>query len=214
VQRSHADNRLAPKPDERILLFDLGGVVVESAGLAVLQQRLPHLTPAQVQARWLASPAVGRFERGAISPDEFALEFLAEWPLQLEPAAFLRDFASWVRGFLPGAARLLAHLRRRHTVACLSNTNAVHWAGLDDVRKAFDMCIVSHLIGRMKPERAAYEHALRRLGAEPQQVCFFDDLAHNVAAARELGLQAIQVRGVAETEAALRGLGIAPREGV
>jgi putative hydrolase of the HAD superfamily len=204
----------APKIDGRILLFDLGGVVVESAGLAVLHERLPQLQPAQIQARWLASAAVGRFERGVISPDEFARAFLAEWPLQLEPTAFLREFASWVRGFLPGAARLLAHLRRRHTVACLSNTNAVHWAVLDEVRDAFDVCIVSHLIGHMKPERAAYAHALQRLGAEPQRVCFFDDLAPNVAAARELGLQAHQVRGVAQTEAALRGLGIAPREDV
>lgn len=205
---------MAPKPDSRILLFDLGGVVVESAGLAVLHERLPQLEPAQIQARWLASEAVGRFERGLITPDEFARAFLAEWPLQVEPIAFLHEFASWVRGFLPGAARLLAHLRRRHTVACLSNTNAVHWAALDDVRDAFDVCVVSHLIGHMKPERAAYEQALRRLGAEPQRVCFFDDLAHNVAAARELGLQAHQVRGVGETEAALRGLGIETPEDV
>jgi putative hydrolase of the HAD superfamily len=200
---------VAPKPDPRILLFDLGGVVVESAGLAVLHERLPQLEPAQIQARWLASEAVNRFERGLITPDEFARAFLAEWPLQVEPTAFLREFASWVRGFLPGAARLLAHLRLRHTVACLSNTNAVHWAVLDDVRDAFDVCIVSHLIGHMKPERAAYDQALRRRGAAPPRGCFLDDLAHNVAAARELGLQAHQVRGVAQTEAALRGLGIA-----
>ena len=204
----------ASKPDARVLLFDLGGVVVESVGLSVLHQRLPQLGPAQIQARWLASESVGRFERGLISPSEFARAFLAEWPLELEPADFLREFASWVRGFLPGAARLLAYLRRRHTVACLSNTNEVHWAVLDDVRAAFDVSIVSHQIGHMKPDRAAYEHALQRLGAEPRLVYFFDDLAHNVAAARELGLQAVQVRGVAETEAALRDLGITPCQDV
>lgn len=202
------------KQDDRILLFDLGGVVVESAGLAVLHERLPAMAPAQIQARWLGSEAVGRFERGAISPDEFAQAFLAEWPLQLQPAAFLREFASWVRGFLPGAARLLAHLRQRHTVACLSNTNAVHWGVLGEVRDAFDVCIVSHLIGHMKPDRAAYELALQRLGAEPQRVCFFDDLAANVEAAHALGLQAVQVRGVGEAAAALRALGIATPGGL
>lgn len=202
------------RPDHRVLLFDLGGVVVESAGLAVLHERLPQLTPVQIQARWLASEAVGRFERGTITPDEFARAFLAEWPLPLEPAAFLREFATWVRGFLPGAARLLSQLRMRHTVACLSNTNAVHWGVLDDVRKAFDVCIASHLIGHMKPDRAAYEQALQRLGAEPPHVCFFDDLAVNVEAARALGLQAVQVRGVVEVVAALRGLGVDVPPGV
>ena len=194
--------------DDRILLFDLGGVVVESAGLAVLQEWLPQMPPAQIQARWLGSDAVGRFERGVISPDEFARAFLAEWPLTMAPQAFLREFESWVRGFLPGAAPLLAHLRQRHTVACLSNTNAVHWGVLDEVRDAFDVCIVSHLIGHMKPDRAAYEQALQCLGAEAQQVCFFDDLSVNVQAARDLGFSACQVRGVAELVAALRGLGI------
>lgn len=203
-----------PASDDRILLFDLGGVVVESAGLAVLHEWLPQMSPAQIQTRWLGSDAVGRFERGATSPDDFAKAFLAEWPLPLTPEAFLREFASWVRGFLPGAAPLLAHLRQRHTVACLSNTNAVHWGVLGEVREAFDVCVVSHLIGHMKPDRAAYEQALQRLGAAPQQVCFFDDLPANVTAARELGLRACQVRGVAEVAAALRGLGIDLPRGV
>lgn len=94
----------ALKQEDRILLFDQGGVVVESAGLAVLHERLPTMAPAQIQARWLGSEPVGRFDRGPISPDDFARAFLAEGPLRLEPAAFLREFASWVRGFRPGAA--------------------------------------------------------------------------------------------------------------
>jgi putative hydrolase of the HAD superfamily len=194
--------------DGYVLLFDLGNVVVESAGLATLERLLPQLGREEILSRWLRSSAVSGFESGVISQEAFARAFLAEWPLALEPAQFLDEFSSWVRGFLPGARELLAGLRGRHRIACLSNTNAAHWARLEGIEEVFDVCIASHLTGHLKPEREAYEDALRRLGAEPGQVCFFDDLPGNVAAARAVGIQAFQVQGVAETASALRGLGI------
>jgi glucose-1-phosphatase len=194
--------------DRRVLLFDLGGVLVAASGLAALQQWQPALAADEISARWHASQAVGLFERGQLEPGEFARRFVDEWQLPLAPAEFLLAFTQWVRGFYPGAQALLQRLRTRHTVACLSNTNAAHWAVLGDVRDAFDLCIASHLIGHMKPDRAAFDHALRALATAPEDVCFFDDLLPNVQAARALGIQAFHVRGVAEIEAALRHIGI------
>lgn len=200
-------------PAPAVLLFDLGNVVVESAGLATLERLLPQLGREEILSRWLRSGAVSGFESGALSQEAFARAFLAEWPLPMAPAQFLDEFTSWVRGFLPGARELLAGLRSRHRIACLSNTNALHWARLDGIEDVFDVCIASHLTGFLKPDREAYEDALARLGAEPEQVCFFDDLPGNVAAAREVGMQAFQVRGVAETASTLRALGIAAGRG-
>lgn len=194
--------------DDRVLVFDLGGVLVESNGLTALKRLLPRLQEADILARWLGSAAVGRFERGAITATEFADCFVAEWQLELEPAAFLAEFSTWVTGFYPGAQALLEQLRARHTVACLSNTNAAHWARLGEVRDAFDVGFASHLMGCMKPDRAAYEHVLQRLGVAAGQVYFFDDLPSNVAAGRELGIHAFQVRGLAQTQRALHDLGL------
>ncbi|MGH8250177.1 MAG: HAD family hydrolase [Steroidobacteraceae bacterium] len=195
--------------DGRVLLFDLGGVLVESVGQAALKRLLPHLAETEILARWLDSSAVGQFERGAVSANEFAHLFLAEWQLHLEPSQFLSEFSSWVKGFFPGASRLLSHLRARHVVGCLSNTNAVHWIQLDDVRAAFDVCIASHLTGHMKPDRAAFEHALQSLGIEAGRVYYFDDLLSNVVAARGLGINAFHVRGLDETENTLQRLDFA-----
>ena len=101
-------------------------------------------------------------------------------------------------------------LRAKYRVGCLSNTNAVHWAELTDVQRLFDFCFASHLTGHMKPDYAAYEHALLELDAAPQSVYFFDDLAPNVAAARSLGMNAFQVNGAAEAKAAARAAGLLP----
>jgi glucose-1-phosphatase len=195
--------------DDRVLLFDLGGVLVDASGHMALAQLVPQPEDlAATVARWLESKAVGLFERGRIAPGEFAEMFVAEWGLALEPPEFLSAFAGWVRGFYPGAKALVGQLRARYTVACLSNTNAAHWARLAEVREAFDVCLPSHMTGHMKPDREAYEHALQRLGVAPASVLFFDDLMPNVDAARSLGIHAFHVRGLRETENALRSVGV------
>ena len=81
----------------------------------------------EFKSRWLTSSTVRSFELGAISPEVFAKNFVNEWSLPVEPEVFLAEFASWPKGFYPGALELLARLRRQSKVGCLSNSNSVHW---------------------------------------------------------------------------------------
>jgi len=191
-----------------VVVFDLGGVLVESRGREVLRALLPQLGEHEVMERWLASPAVDRFERGRSEPREFAREFLAEWNVALTAEEFIESFAGWVTGFFDGAEELVRALRPRCRVACLSNTNALHWARLPHLPALFHDCFASHRTGLMKPERAAFEHALAALGAAPHEVLFLDDLAPNVAAARSVGMRAHQVAGFADIEPILRAAGL------
>ena len=111
----------------RVLLFDLGGVLIDYAGLRHLPELLgEEIPPAEMRQRWISSQAVIDFEVGAISPQAFAEQFLAEWPLPVDPDAFLSLFQSWLKGPFEGALELLEELRPRHTLACLSNTNELH----------------------------------------------------------------------------------------
>jgi putative hydrolase of the HAD superfamily len=198
-------------PEDRVVIFDLGGVLVKSAGREALLALVPHLRDEKlVLERWVNSPAVGLFERGRFSPQEFAAMFVREWGLQVGSSEFLANFAGWLRGLYPEAESLVLALRAKYRVGCLSNTNAVHWAELTDVQRLFDFCFASHLTGHMKPDHAAYEHALLELDAAPQSVYFFDDLATNVAAARSLGINAFQVKGAAEAKVAARAAGLLP----
>jgi len=90
-----------------------------------------------------------------------------------------------------------------------SYTGALHRC-IDEMglRGAVDTHFVSHLTGRIKPDRGAFEHVLQSLGCSPAEVVFFDDNALNIEAARTLGIQARQVRGLGETERALIELGL------
>jgi putative hydrolase of the HAD superfamily len=193
---------------EKVLLFDLGGVLVQSEGLVHLGKIAPRDSPQTVADRWRSSRAVDLFERGKITPEEFAVSFIEEWGLPHTHIEFLEMFASWVTGFFPGAESLIETLRIKHRVAYLSNTNAIHYARLPQLSSLFDSGFASHISGHMKPFPEAYAHAISSLEIPPAQICFFDDLAPNVTAAREAGMKAVQVRGLAELKAALKAEGL------
>jgi glucose-1-phosphatase len=193
----------------QVILFDLGGVLVESIGRDRLAALLPYpLDRDQIMERWLHSPVVKQFERGRISAEAFARQFIEEWRLPLDPAAFIDSFSKWVTGWFDGAESLVRRLRACHHVACLSNTNAIHWARLAEVAASFDSCFASHLMGSLKPEREAFEHVLAGLRVSAEAVYFFDDLAPNVGAARAVGMNAFQVTGFADIEPILRANGL------
>lgn len=180
----------------KVLLFDLGGVLIENNGREALTAMMPvPLEAAEMWRKWLDSPVVKAFERGRIGAERFATEFVGEWGLRLEPSKFIGEFATWPRGLYEGAEALLAQLKGRHRLACLSNTNAIHWARFPQLHALFDSCFLSHEMGHVKPDREAFDYALGKLGVPAADVWFFDDLEPNVEAARAVGMNAFQVDG-------------------
>jgi glucose-1-phosphatase len=198
---------IAPK----VLLFDLGGVLVENGGLGELLGLLGSIEPGELRRRWVNSPAVGRFETGCCTGDEFAASFMEEWGLRLDPGEFLARFQAWVKAPYPGIPEVLAGLRGRHSLACLSNTNAVHWEKvlqMDGLRPVLERPFASHLLGLMKPGPEVFAHVVRELGCRPGEIAFFDDGPENVAGAAQAGLSAHLTVGPDQLRAALGRLGI------
>ncbi|MFY9599920.1 MAG: hypothetical protein WAR02_06770, partial [Pseudolabrys sp.] len=66
----------------KVLLFDLGGVLVDGAGLRELGPMLAKpMAPEDLRRKWVTSPAVALFETGRCSDREFAAAFSQEWGL-------------------------------------------------------------------------------------------------------------------------------------
>jgi putative hydrolase of the HAD superfamily len=196
----------------RVVLFDVGGVLVQLSGVAtVLGWVADRWTPAELWHRWLHSPAVRAFETGRCDAETFAAELVAELELGVAPALFLESFAGWPTGLYPGAPALIASIPSHVTRALLSNSNSLHWPRVEDefgLGALFEHRFVSHLTGRIKPDRDAFEHVVSSLGCDPASVFFLDDNLMNVEAAQSVGMQGALVRGVAEAEQALRHIGL------
>jgi len=195
-----------------VLLFDLGGVLVDGAGLRELARMLPRPIAAEdLRRKWVTSPAVELFETGRCSSREFASAFIAEWGLTIAPDEFLARFAAWVGAPYPQTAELLSALRRRHVLACLSNTNATHWEELcrmDGLTPVLERPFASHRLGLMKPSPEVFARVALKLGCEPQEIVFFDDGPENVDGAAKAGLSAHQTVGPVALRNVLEELGL------
>jgi HAD superfamily hydrolase (TIGR01509 family) len=198
--------------DVRVLLFDVGGVLVQLSGVDTMLEWLGNrITTDELWRMWLQSEAVRKFETGRIDAHEFADRMISEFGLTVEPRQFLESFTGWPTGLYPGTLDMLARIPRSYRRALLSNSNALHWPKvLNDMGlgPAFDSHFVSHLTGRIKPDSDAFEHVVDSLGCLPGEVLFLDDNSLNVEAARGMGMHAIRVLGASEALRALTDLGI------
>lgn len=196
----------------KVLLFDLGGVLVDGAGLRELPSMLGRpMAPEDLRRKWVSSPAVERFETGRCSGREFAAAFIEEWGLAIGHDEFLARFAAWVGAPYPETAELLAALGGRHTLACLSNTNAVHWERLrqmDGLGPVLGRPFLSHELGMMKPTREVFLEVARQLGCAPGEIAFFDDGRENVDGAAKAGLSAHHTGGPVALRRVLGDLGL------
>ena len=185
-----------------VALFDLGGVLVELTGVSTLLSWTGgQMGPEELWRHWLTSPNVRAFETGAMEPEDFAGGLIAELNLPVQRAEFLDAFTHWPRGLFPGAMELVNEIPRPIVRATLSNSNSLHWPRLmTEMRlsEAFDFHFASHLTGKIKPDKEAFENVVLSLGSIPESILFLDDNQINMDAALSLGMRAFRVQGIEE----------------
>lgn len=98
-------------------------------------------------------------------------------------------------------------LHPRFKVGLLSNawddlrqTMHTRW----DIDGLFDELIISAEVGMVKPDPRIFHLAVGRLGVQPDEAVFIDDISGNVEAARQQGLVAIQFLDNQQTMAELQ----------
>lgn len=142
-------------------------------------------------------PALNRAEHptldGSTDIEPRIAQVLAERKLDLTVEDVL---AHWCRIDVDQSMlALVDHVRAAGvTTAMGTNQNPVRGRYmLQNLRYAehFDVLFHSWQIGHAKPDPAFFSHIVDALGIEPHEAVFVDDLAENVAGAREAGLQAV-----------------------
>ena len=201
--------------DIKVILFDLGGVLIDFVGLREVKQFMPgDPSPLEVRSKWVNSKAIAGFEAGKLNKHEFIDIFREEWEISMRSEEFEQMFVSWIKGPLPGMEELLADLRDDFQLACLSNTSQLHWDFmLDEVglSRLLDNHYASHEIGMIKPDRRIYDFVSTDLQVDPSQILFFDDGKENVEGAIGAGMKAFQVDGPATIREKLQTASLLPK---
>ena len=193
------------------VIFDLGGVVMESPLAAIARYEHDHgLAPRAINQAIRAAGEAGawsRLERGELSLEAFLTPFEADCracDVQVSGARLMAYIADASRA-RPIMVEAIRRLRERGLRAGALTNNWVSEGprAPHPVREHFDVFIESSVVGMRKPDPRIYELACQELGVGPSRAAFLDDIGSNLKPARALGMATIKVE---EPEPALREL--------
>lgn len=196
----------------RILLFDLGGVLIDIDFDRALRawQPLSRLSFGELKRRFRHDGAYERHERGEITAEQYFGHLAAQLELDADPARIEAGWNAILVAQIDETLALIRAVRSRIPCHAFTNTNAVHHARYPRMFPAVPACLdstfTSYQIGYRKPERRAFEHVVQTLGVPASSILFFDDAPANVEGARQAGLQAVHVRSPADVAQALGSL--------
>jgi putative hydrolase of the HAD superfamily len=195
------------------VIFDVGRVIIHvdlSRSMGALGQR-DGLTHAQVLRELEVDPRWLDWQEGRMSPSDWHAhlskklgftygfeEFCAIWNSVLVPGTILPDL-------------LFERLAGTCRIALLSNTDPIHVAHIEanyPFVRHFHRRVYSCRVGLSKPSPAIYHHALREVGALPDETVFVDDLHENVLAAASIGIDAFHFRSPHELLGEFSRLGL------
>jgi len=203
----------------RAVIFDFGGVITSSPFEAFNRLESERGLPANLVRRINAanpdSNAWALFERAEIDAVRFDELFAAEaraLGYGLEGSAVLAVLAGAVR---PAMVTALDRIKAGgYRLACITNNVPTgHGAGmarsadgndeLERIFARFEHVIESSKAGVRKPDPRIYRMMCEKLGLEPADCIYLDDLGINCKPAAALGMHAIKVTGEAQALADL-----------
>ncbi len=209
------------RSDMRALVVDWGGVLTGSVDSGVQKfldgETLDLQAYGAVLGEWMGD--IGRIEarlnpihaleRGELAVPDFEAKLAAAMSAQTGSTYNPEGLISRMFQHFGTAHEMYALVRRAReqgiATALLSNS----W-GNEYPREMwtdmFDVVIISGEVGMRKPEPRIYNLVCERLGLQPQQCVFVDDMPYNVDAAVRLGWVGVHHHSYQETAAELEAI--------
>ena len=196
----------------QLVLFDLGGVVVE-----VESDRLVHQVSQligrpfeEVQQVVYHTDLLLPFELGRITATAYYEGLKKRLKLRWTYEQFVR---AWNGIFTEhtDVTTLMQQLRKRHRLMALTNTNILH---LDHIKASFPSLsvledwVASCDVGLRKPDPQFYRLALERAGVRPSEAVYVDDRPEMVEAGRAVGLTAVRFESGRQLNEDLQAIGL------
>jgi epoxide hydrolase-like predicted phosphatase len=193
----------------KTILFDLGNVIFPFDFRRAYAKLGPLCScpVAEISGRLRSTDLVRRFETGRIAAEPFVSELSKLIGLEATYSEFCDLWTSvfFEDTLVPDA--LIASLADRHRLLVLSNTNPIHFSMLKakyPLLGHFDDFVLSYEVGALKPDAEIYQKAIQRAGCRPEECFFTDDIAINVDAARDNGMDAVRFQSAPQLEEELR----------
>lgn len=192
----------------KAILWDFGGVFTSSPfdAFNALEAKLgvPADFIRSVNATNPTGNAWAKFESNSVSLEEFDTLFATE-SAALGHRINGKDVVAVLSGSLrPRMVSVLKTCKQHFKVACITNNvKAGHGPSMTkdqnkadavaEVMALFDLVVESSKEGIRKPDPSIYLSTCERIGVNPKNAVFLDDLGINLKPARALGMRTIKV---------------------
>ena len=192
----------------KAILWDFGGVFTSSPfdAFNALEAKLgvPADFIRSVNATNPTGNAWAKFESNSVSLEEFDTLFATE-SAALGHRINGKDVVAVLSGSLrPRMVSVLKTCKQHFKVACITNNvKAGHGPSMTkdqnkadavaEVMALFDLVVESSKEGIRKPDPRIYLSTCERIGVNPKNAVFLDDLGINLKPARALGMRTIKV---------------------
>ena len=140
-----------------------------------------------------SSDELRKYETGLITSDQFFERLIRQRGLNIDKESFIKIFTGRLTP-KPETLELIRKLKAGYKLGLLSNTNEWDYEyeiKQCDVFSLFDSVTVSFKVGAMKPDKKMYIDALDKLGVQPDESVYIDDVREYAGAAGSLGIKSI-----------------------
>ena len=195
-----------------LIIFDLGGVVVDVESDRLVQQVAGLLGRSfdDVQAAIYHQELLLPFELGRITPHQYFEGLKQRLKLPWTYEQFARAWNDVFRENVE-VTQIAGRLHKRYKLVALSNTNVLHLAHIRATVPSLSVIsewVASCDVGMRKPDPKFYLHALDRFRIRPDRAVYIDDRPEMADAGRSVGLRAIRFENSRQLEQDLQSLGL------
>jgi putative hydrolase of the HAD superfamily len=187
------------------IIFDLGGVLLD-LDMKKAQQEFEKLginNFREMLALGQAPSVVFEHEIGKITDEQFVEELRKLAGKSATAELILSAWNSMLIGFSVETMELLLQLKSKYRLFLFSNTNGIHVKAFNKLYEQamgkgslgdhFEKMYYSHVMGRRKPGKEAFEYIINENGLIPSETLFVDDSESNIKGAKDAGLQAFHI---------------------
>ncbi|KZN61931.1 hypothetical protein N473_20530 [Pseudoalteromonas luteoviolacea CPMOR-1] len=195
------------------VVFDIGNVIVRWSPQEIINLTFPELDSYEQLAQSVFGSEIWLdINKGIITEHETQCRYQQELGFSTQDTERLFYYIKQTQILLYQSTKLIQRVKQagygvyaltdnvHETVEFLKTTY--------DFWDLFDGAIVSAELGTLKPQPEIYHALMARYGLIAQETVFLDDMPHNVAGAKAVGMAAIQFESAQQGEIALKSLGL------
>ncbi len=189
----------------KVIIFDFGGVYLSDSFIDFVNKAHKVLG---VNKNFFSDKEVifdVEFNKGEITIEECLKKY---FKCKINKEQMKKIINLWTKNWKPSKEmkELVIKLEENYRLAVLSNSDALN--SLNYTKrgwyKYFNVLILSHELGIVKPQKEIYEIAVKKLKVEPEECLFIDDQRDCLKPARKMGMATILFKSVSQLKKELQ----------